>query len=343
MVSNNLLSYAANKYGFDKGTLHFISDSTNQIYSFQKTGKRYILRFSERPPEQMRQTKAEMDWLYYLANNNIGVSLPLFTNNNELALSTEDENKPYIVSVFEELPGRFWNKNDPGLWNEKIFFNWGKLMGDIHRLTKNYSPASENDMRGEFTGHNALFLDKMENCPSICKIAEDIIDEIMALPKDNDSYGLIHYDIHPWNFIIDGEKINVFDFDDSLYGWFSLDIGIALYHGLWWGRKNDAGYDFSHEIIQRFLDGYLSVNPLSEYWISKIPTFMKYRQICKLSWFYNPEHEDDHQKERIQNIENDVLFTGFEIGKSFFTPPIHNQRHNNAQSVSAVDSQSTTK
>jgi len=33
MVSDNLLSFAANNYGFDKGTLHFISDSTNQIYS----------------------------------------------------------------------------------------------------------------------------------------------------------------------------------------------------------------------------------------------------------------------------------------------------------------------
>ena len=77
MVSDNLLSFAANNYGFDKGTLHFISESTNQIYSFQKDGKWYILRFSERPSEQIRQTKAEMDWLYYLANNKIGVSLLL--------------------------------------------------------------------------------------------------------------------------------------------------------------------------------------------------------------------------------------------------------------------------
>ncbi|MDD4493788.1 MAG: phosphotransferase [Eubacteriales bacterium] len=319
MVSDNLLSFAANNYGFDKGTLHFISESTNQIYSFQKSGKRYILRFSERPAEQTRQTKAEMDWLYYLANNNIGVSLPLPVENGELVISTEDNGKPYIISVFEALHGKFWNKNDPALWNEKIFFNWGKVMGDIHRLTKNYSPTNNNDVRSEFTGHNALFLDNMKNCSTVYKVAEDLINEIMSLPKDIDSYGLIHYDIHPWNFIIDGEKINVFDFDDSLYGWFALDIGIALYHGLWWGRKNDAGHDFTNVLIKCFLDGYLSVNLLSDYWISKIPLFMKYRQICKLSWFYNPDHEDDNQSERIRNIENGVLFTGCEIDTSLFT------------------------
>lgn len=313
MVSENLLSFAANNYGFDKGTLHFISESTNQVYSFQKNDKWYILRFSERPAEQICQTKAEMDWLYYLANNHIGVSLPLSTDNNELVISTEIEGKPYIISAFEALPGKFWNKNDPDLWNEKIFFNWGKVMGDIHRLTKNYLPAGDSDVKSVFTGHNALFLEKIKSCPTVHKIAENLISEIMALPKDIDSYGLIHYDIHPWNFIIEGEKINVFDFDDSLYGWFALDIGIALYHGLWWGRKNDEGHDFTNEIITNFIKGYLSSNHLDDFWLSKIPLFMKFRQICKISWFYSPDNEDDHQKERIRNVENNILFTGCEL------------------------------
>jgi len=127
MVSDELLLFAAKKYRFDLETLHFISESTNQIYSFQKANKRYILRFSERPVEQMCQTRAEMDWLYYLANKDIGVSLPLSADNNELAISTEDGGKPYIISVFEVLPGKFWNKNDHTLWSETIFFNFQKV------------------------------------------------------------------------------------------------------------------------------------------------------------------------------------------------------------------------
>ncbi|MCL2420506.1 MAG: phosphotransferase [Defluviitaleaceae bacterium] len=312
MVSDNLLTFAAKNYGFDKGTLHFISDSTNQIYSFTKNDKPYILRFSQRPLEEKSQTKAEMDWLYYLANNKINVSLPLYTDNGELVISTKDEGKPFIISAFETLPGRFWDKNNPGLWNKKIFFNWGKLMGDIHRLTKGYSPANNNDARGTFTGYQALDIDNLKSCPAIHKIAEDLINEMMALPKDKDAYGLIHYDIHPWNFLIDGEQLNVFDFDDSLYGWFALDMGIALYHGLWWGRKNDAGHDFTDEIIENFLEGYLSANPLGDFWIAKIPLFMWYRQICKFSWFYDAGNVDEHQRERIRNIENGILFTGCE-------------------------------
>ena len=341
MVSDFLLDFAAVNYGFDKSTLHFISESTNQIYSFQKNGIWYILRFSRRPFEHIGQTKAEMDWLYYLANNKINVSLPLPANGGELVVSTADggdagDGNTYVISAFEVLRGKFWNKNDPNLWNGKIFYNWGKITGEIHRLTKGYNPAANRDtggapnVRSAFNGYETLFIDKLAGCPSVHKIAADLVGEILAFPKDADSYGLIHYDIHPWNFLIDGDGIGVFDFDDCLYGWFAMDIGIALYHGLWWGRKNDAGHDFSDELIERFICGYRSENSLNGYWASKIPVFMKYRQLCKLSWFYNPENIDAdagagagadagaHQNERVRNIENGVLFSGFELNQSLF-------------------------
>jgi Ser/Thr protein kinase RdoA (MazF antagonist) len=347
MVTESLLGFAADNYGFDKSSPRFISGSTNQIYAFQKGANWYILRFSQRPADSVGQTEAEMDWLYYLAKNNINVSLPLAANDGRLVISTEEEGNFYVISAFEALSGKFWNKNDPELWNGGIFYNWGKLTGEIHSLTKKYAPpgaggddnrdgggvggvsgrdenyaesirgginngiVSRRRSRKEFDGHDSLFMDKFQDCPSVYRIASDLVAEILAYPKDINSYGLIHYDIHPWNFLIDGDIIKVFDFDDCLYGWFALDIGIALYHGLWWGRKNDAGRDFSDELIGRFIRGYLSENQLDDYWLSKIPVFMKFRQICKLSWFYAPGGGDDHQKERIRNIENGALFSDF--------------------------------
>ena len=69
MVSDVLLDFAAKNYSFGKETLHFISYSTNQIYMFKKDGKSYILRFSQRPADKINETRAEMEWLYYLAEN----------------------------------------------------------------------------------------------------------------------------------------------------------------------------------------------------------------------------------------------------------------------------------
>ena len=316
MVSNNLLEIAAKHYGFDMDTLRFVSDSTNQIYVFNKDDTPYILRFSNRPADKVSEIKAEMDWLYYLASNNIGVSLPLYTAAGDFVISATDNGENYFITSFKTVNGVRWDKNSPEKWNDRIFFNWGKTMGDIHRLTKDYIPAKSSDVRGAFDGRFALD-EKVKKCPSVNGIVEKIIGEMMALPKDRDSYGLIHNDMHQWNFFIDGDKINVFDFDDSLYGWFALDIGIALYHALWWGRKNDAGDDFTGAIIYNFLKGYRSANPIDEFWISKIPLFMRFRQICKFSWFFDPNNIDDHQKERIHNIENGILFTGCDVSDYF--------------------------
>lgn len=66
--------------------------------------------------------------------------------------------------------------------NEKIFFNWCKVIEDIHRLSKHYSPANNTDVRNEFTGYNTLFLDNIKYCPEVYKIAKNLINEIMVLP-----------------------------------------------------------------------------------------------------------------------------------------------------------------
>lgn len=33
----------------------------------------------------------------------------------------------------------------------------------------------------------------------------------------------------------------VFDFDDSIYGWYALDIAIAAVHAVWWGSPGKTG------------------------------------------------------------------------------------------------------
>jgi len=322
MVSGNLQEFAAMIYGFDMKTLNFISESTNQVYCFEKDGKTYALRFSNRSAEDIHDINAEMDWLYYLAQNNVSVGLPLKLENGGLTVLAKDNGEDYILTAFEFVPGTYWDKNDPNKWNEKIFYNWGKTMGNIHRLTKSYKPANENDIRGTFEESWMSDVpedDAIKNIPGIKKVIDELIAEMKTLPKDKDSYGLIHNDMHPYNFYVDGDYINVFDFDDSLYGWFALDIGIALYQGLWWGRKNDEGKDFTNSIIENFLKGYLSANPLSDFWLGKIPLFMRFRQICKFTWFFDPDNIDDHQKERISNIEKGILFTGCNIDSSLFS------------------------
>jgi Ser/Thr protein kinase RdoA (MazF antagonist) len=279
----------------------------NKIYTFNKGGKKYIVKFAPQSAEYnnlLAETRTVMDFNYYLAANNVSVGIPLRANNGKLVISAPDGGEDYIITAFAWLNGQTWGYDAS---NDEMSFNWGKTMGGMHRATKNYNPPGDYDiLKDLFTSYYwSAFLDDLELYPSVYKIAQELLGEIAVLPRDKESYGIIHGDLHQGNFFVDGDKISIIDFGDSIYGWFALDVAISLCHALWWGRKDEAGNDFTNAIIENFMKGYISANELSDFWLSKIPMFMKYRHICM-----NPgKHGLGCNREQwVYNIENDILF-----------------------------------
>ena len=325
MISDYLLGAAADSYGFDRASCRFITygrEKNKQMYTFDKNKKPYVLRIIKNPADSIGQTKAEMDWLSYLAQKGVSVPSPIKTERGELAFSAEENGEICFISAFSRMDGLRWDKNDPKLWNKSVFYNWGKTVGNMHRFTRDYTPGDGMEKRHEFS-IRSMISENINAFPTVNKIAENLLKEIEALLKDKDSYGLIHNDLHPGNFLIDGERIHLIDFDDCMYSWYAFDIGNALYLALWLGRSDEAGNDFTNEIIEYFLKGYLSVNPMSDFWLSKIPLFM---MACKIALFSlgcdceEPGNtlSEDTQKERVRSIENHVLLTGCMADYSLF-------------------------
>ena len=271
-----LLEFASKEYDFDADTFKIknvskFNDPELEIFIVNKNGKEYIIDFEPDYLPEKRQTRAELDFITHLSENNISVAPPLRALNGELFISAREIGENYNIYVFEMAKGEFWNKNDPDKWNDRIFFNWGKLMGDMHRLAKDYKPVNNKYNVPDIFDRNyqnwGTFFDNFKIYPTVYKIVQELVNEIKDLPKDRDCYGLIHCDLHPYNFHIDGDKITVFDFNDNIYAWFALDIAIALFHGLDWSSKDDAGNDYTYAIIENFLKGYLSANHLDSFWI----------------------------------------------------------------------------
>ncbi|MDD2267964.1 MAG: phosphotransferase [Eubacteriales bacterium] len=221
---NNLLEFAAKEYDFDINTFKSkivskFDDPSLEIFTFKKNGKEYMIDFEPDYLPQKRQTRAELNFIYYLAENNISVAPPLRTINGELVISARKIGENFNITAFEMASGQFWDKNDPPKWNDKIFFNWGKVMGDMHRLAKNYKSVDKYKIpdifERNYSGWGSYF-DCLKIYPTVYKITQELLNNIANLPKDRDSYGLIHCDLHPYNFHIDGDKITVFDFNDNI-------------------------------------------------------------------------------------------------------------------------------
>jgi len=262
MIIDNVLKYASICYGFDVNTATWVNSGSNKIYKVQKNGKNYYLRISTRKIEYIT---AENDWINFFKHS-IKVPVLVISNNNKSIESFQEDGVTYVICLSCELPGVYWDKNDTATWNETVFKNWGNTMGKMHRMTKKYQPP-EGSVKRPLFEDNLMPLEHYEAVPSVYVKMVQIQKEILSLPKDTDSYGLIHSDLAQHNILIHNNGINVLDFDDCQYGFFALDIGIALYHAIWWGlpENNSSKNDFAFNIIKNFMSGYETENLLSYY------------------------------------------------------------------------------
>ena len=284
MFKDNVLEYARKCYDFEINTIENINSGSNKVYKCKRNGRTFYLRISSR---DYNYISAEIDWITFLKDS-VQVPVLLKSNNDRLIETIQESGQTYVLCAFYELTGVFWNKNNSAVWNETVFYNWGNAMGKMHRMTKNYQPPGDSLKRSLFED-NLVPLEYCENIPSVCEKMERLQKEILTLPRDIDSYGLIHSDMHQQNILINDNHISVLDFDDCQYGFFALDIGIALYHAIWWGLPEDdfIKNDFALKIIKNFMSGYKTENYLSDFWLKKIFMFMQYRQIDALSWHLN--------------------------------------------------------
>ena len=204
---------------------------------------------------------------------------------------------------------------------EEYFQNWGQVLGQMHRLAKSYQPLSEAVRRPDWhTWEYYSGFPYGERLPVIKQKYDQLIAELNALPKDRDSYGLIHNDFNDGNFTVDYDNgdITVFDFDDSCYFWYMYDLACAWEGGI--GRTMFRPLAERQAFMDRYMDdvmaGYTRENTLSDEWLKRMPLFLRLVQMQELMHFaqYLDDPDEDLQAElryKIHCIEKDIPFMGF--------------------------------
>ena len=182
----------------------------------------------------------------------------------------------YILCLFEKAEGNHAELNPP------LFYEMGAMMGNMHRLTKSYN---DNIIQPRFEWYNGWTTWDEYNIVTDDEIQAFINRykrELHALPITNDSYGIIHEDIHTGNFYVNDGKIKLFDFDDCQFNFYICDIATALYqitqHKLpYYLTNTNERTDFAETFLESFFKGYLQMNSIDKFWLSKIDLFINYR------------------------------------------------------------------
>ncbi len=313
--SNLLLPKGKALYGITRFREIIAGNSGDKIFEVERSGGQAVLRVCEFGEKKQAHTEFETRWVDYLSAEMEGVVKPIRSINGKLYEVVEAGGKAYILTLQEKARGKKIDSNAPTEFNEKLFYNLGILMGRMHSLTKSYEgnkscPQFKWNGPHFWRGEIAV-LDK-----DVREGEKRLLEELERLPVGKENYGIVHYDVHTDNFLVEEDKITLIDFDACQFNWYAADIASALF---FMARKGadplkqmteEKRTEFAETYLISYLKGYLTTNTLSEYWIKKLDLFMRYQMVDEYvaaqQWWPN-ENEAQRQwylawhKNRIKN------------------------------------------
>ena len=277
LLTPEVVQEAAVRFGTEAAHLAPLEAFENFVYAFDTPSGGRILRLTHSSHRTFGEVTAELEWLTYLAGQGAGVAraLPL-SSGAWLEVLPVGESAFYAAS-FERAPGQRLEAHDRHLWNETLFTEWGRTVGTMHRLTKDYQPGQ--DRRLHWSDEPFLQAAPAYLEPAMLARLGALTREIDALPRNPDSYGLIHTDVHPGNFFVNQGRLIVFDFDDSTYHYFAQDISMVLYYAVARAAPDELPEDVAARFLPAFLSGYAEENTLTSFWLDKLETFLLVRDI----------------------------------------------------------------
>lgn len=325
--SECFLKEAANRFGVSIDSFIKLHDSMKivkgkrfiekSLYEYKRGEKSFLLRLTIPEYVGFELIKGEVDWVNYLADNGVNVPRVIPSENGKLVEVIEVDSSSFAAIAFEKVEGRKIDFSNADEWNAKLFERYGKIMGKMHALTKRYE--SKNRSLTRLQWHEQDWFDIDTYLPQSESLARrkchDLIKMTHTLPKDRNSYGLIHGDAHPWNLLLHKGDIILTDFDFCEYNRFVSDIAVALFYALMAPIEGMDKISFARCFMENFMSGYTKANSIEAYWMKQIPTFLRLRMVSKYVLHYQEwksnfmsENRKSTFMEWKYKIENDIPY-----------------------------------
>lgn len=276
--NDTILAEARQRYGIAPDKIEELGGFESFIYGFEKDGTPYVLRLGHSLRRTPGLIQGEVDWINHLAAGGAGVAKAVNSAaGNLVELIDDGQGEQFLATAFVRAAGSSVNKMEG--WTERFMLNYGRLLGKMHALTKQY--ALPNDAWKRPFWDDPIMTDTTSALPELDPVALELNSANLAylrqLPTPSDAFGLIHQDAHTGNLFVDDQgQITLFDFDDCVYGHFSYDIAMAIFYAI---TNHPNPVEFCGQFWPLFWQGYCEENKLDPIWLKEILPFMKLREI----------------------------------------------------------------
>ncbi|MCA9955149.1 MAG: phosphotransferase [Anaerolineales bacterium] len=292
--NEQILAEARQRYGIAADNIKELGGFESFIYGYEKDGREYVLRLGHslrRSPDLIR---GEVDWINHLARGGAGVAKAINSEaGNLVELIPDGQGEQFLATSFVRANGGSPWKD--GTLSDEFVLNYGRLIGKIHALTKEYQLPNPDWKRPQWD--DPIMTDTSSALPDIDPEVLVLLKKNLAylrqLPAPPDAFGMIHQDAHTGNLFADkNNQITLFDFDDCVYGHFIYDIAMVIFYAI---TNNPQPEQFCQQIWPHFWRGYRKENQLDPVWLREIHPYMKLREMDLYAVIRRdvPDYEDD--------------------------------------------------
>jgi Ser/Thr protein kinase RdoA (MazF antagonist) len=286
----------------------------NAVFAVHLTdGGKVVLRIHRHGYHSDAALYSERLWMQALADSAIDVPQHVLSNSGNSFESLRIEGLEGLrqVDVFHWITGQQLGSVEGGVAAAAdsigaIYRDVGRLAARLHNQACGWTlPESfrrhawdvdglvgENPLWGRFWELDAL---SPSQRALFVRLKQTLFRDLTGFGTAADRYGLIHADLVPENILVEGERLQVIDFDDAGFGWHLFELATSLYF-----ISRDPIYSEARDSV---IDGYRQVRTLPEAHVARLPMFLAARGTTYLGWVHTRRGEPAAQAMIPQLIE----------------------------------------
>ena len=291
-------------WGIHHCVISLIKERENVVFKVvTQSNQKFALRIHRANYHTDAQLQSEIQWMQAIQNAGIDVPEVIPTLNGNYFSHVKINGEVCQVDLFMWVDGEQLGTVEGGLGEnqahiKQVFGTIGRISGQLHNQSSNWNPPKCFDRKAwDIDGllgeqpHWGRFWELEQLTAEQKNLLLDVRNKtrraLIEYGYHTDTYSMIHADFSPENFLCDGEKTRVIDFDDAGMGWHLFEIATALYF-----FQTDSHYELAYDAL---IEGYRSNRVLSDKDLSQLPLFMVLRAVTYLGWLHSRKSESAAQ------------------------------------------------
>jgi len=278
--------------------IFLIKSGINDIYKIVSKENQYIFKIYHYTKE-INDLEIKVKFIHYLQSNNILVSYPFKTINNQYIISVN-----YPEGMRFAILTNFIKGSELTYKSDYDAYLYGRDIAKLHIVSKDFSLISKNK---KYDIHQILinsqtiienFLSK--NYPNhllfFSKFSRKLLRKLNNL---NLTQQYCHNDLHGGNVKINKKNISFFDFDFCGYGYIIYELAVFKWSCMIGNRPTNW---------EQFIKGYESILKINTMELKYILYFVAIRDIIIMSMYINRINIIGHEIISDTYIEKRIIF-----------------------------------